>query len=264
MSLVITSPLQKSFPAITASSTQQDWEKAISDFVLQKKAETTALIALIDHNIVILEHQKERSNQLIAILEEAGGLTVRARNLMSTPADQEKYAPKIKEFEDWFKLTQKKLDQAVKDSAYENVNLMNGGKLETAFDAKGHHKLVTEGMALTCESLGIRTPDFSTTMTLQNARIDVMNAIDIVVTIRNTIAAHLSTLMISREFAVTSTEMADTSLKILKGSTLENEMLDLRKLADQGNKIHDGEALADQAQQDILNSFAESNPMENM
>ena len=141
---------------------------------------------------------------------------------------------------------------------------MNGDTLETPYDAKGQNKLVTEGLVLTCEALGIRSPDFSTTFTLQNARIDVMNAIDIVVTVRNIISAHIATLTISRDFALQSNEMAKASITTLGHSTLESEMAALKQLADTGNQFLNGDTLAEQAQQDILDSFAESPTMENI
>lgn len=264
MSLVVTSPLQKCLPTITPTVTPQNWERLISSFIAQRQDETVALIGRIDKNILILENQKERSNILIGILEEAGGLTVRARNLMTTAEDAEKYELKIKEFEDWFKLTQKKFDKATEESSFDGINLMNGDTLVTSFDSKGLNKLVTEGLVLTCESLGIRTPDFSTTFTLQNARIDVMNAIDIVVTVRNIIAGHISNLTISRDFAIQSNEMAKDSITTLVHSTLESEMAGLQKLTETGNQFLNGEPLADQAQQDILDSFAESPMMEDI
>lgn len=258
MSLVVTSPLQKSLPALTSSLSAQEWGKIVTDFIEQRQSETVSLIARLDANIIILENQKERTSHLIGVLEEAGGLTVRARNLMSTPDDISKYQKQIKEFQDWFVLARAKFDNLSKESTYQGINLMNGDRLETFFDAKGHNKLVTEGIALNCTELGIREPDFSTLFTVQNARIDVMNAIDIVVTVRNTISAHISDLTISRDFAIHATEMARESYAGLKSSNLVSEMSGLKKLSDLGDKILGDEPMADPAQQEILKSFAAS------
>ena len=260
MSVVITSPLQKSLPALTPTVSEQNWEKTIADFINQKQKETISLIDRLNHNIQILEHQKIKATELSHILEEAGGLTVRARNLMSTPEDILAYQSKIKEFEDWFNSTRQKFDQAALDSGTNGVNLMNGERLETLFDTKGQNKLVTEGIVLSCEALGIRAPDFSSLFTLQNARIDVMNAIDIVVTVKNTVAAHIITLIISRDFALQALELAKTSTANLGTSNLEKEMLALKELDKLGDQIFGDEKMADPAQQEILNSFASPFP----
>lgn len=262
MSLVFTSPLQKCLPTLTASVSTQNWEKIVADFIGQKQKETLSLIDRLSQNIQILEHQKEKASELISILEEAGGLTVRARNLMSTPEDILKYAPKIKEFEDWFNLARTKFDKAALASGTDGINLMNGDRLETLFDAKGQNKLVTEGIILSAEALGIRNADFTALYTLQNARIDVMNAIDIAVTVRNTISAHIINLTISKDFALQAIELAKTSYDKLGASNLETEMLALKKLGDLGDRILGDEKMADPIQQEILSSFASSPNME--
>jgi len=262
MSNVLTSPLQKSIPALTPSLSTEKWEETVSAFIGQKEMETFNLISRLDSNITILEDQKDKATQLISILEEAGGLTVRARNLMATPEDIIKYDTKIKEFAEWFHLAREKFDTASAESAFQGINLMNGDHLETVFDAKGQNKLVTEGIKLTCAELGIRDPNFETLFSVQNARIDVMNAIDIVMTVRNTISAHIATLVISRDFAYQSIELAKSVYPHLANSNLMSETAALKKLSDLGDKILGDEQMADTAQQEILKSFAASPNME--
>lgn len=262
MSLVFTSPLQKSLPSLTATMTPQHWEKAITDFITQKQTETVSLIDRLDQNIRILENQKEKATSLIHILEEAGGLTVRARNMLTTPEDATKYITQIKEVEEWFRQVRLKFDKAALESGIDGINLMNGDRLETPFDSKGQNKLITEGMVLSCAELGIRPPDFSTAFTTQNARIDVMNAIDIVVTVRNTISAHMNDLIISHDFAIQAVELAKTSYTNLGSSNIDTETKGLIKLGILGDKILGEEKMADPIQQEILNSFAASPNME--
>lgn len=262
MSLVFTSALHKSLPTLTATTSPQNWEKIAIDFIGQKQNETLALINRVVRSIQILEQQKEKASALISILEEGGGLTVRARNMMTTPADALKYADKIKEFENWYDLVRAKFDKTALESVTDGVNLMNGDRLETLFDAKGQNKLVTEGLVLSCEALGIRKPDFSENFQLQNARIDMMNAIDIVVTIRNTISAHISDLLISQELALNAIELAKESIDKLGTSSIITELLGFKKLSDLGDKILGDDKMAEPAQQEILDSFASSPNME--
>jgi hypothetical protein len=244
--------------------THQNWEKAVADFITQKQNETVSLIERLGQNIRILEDQKEKATVLIHILEEAGGLTVRARNMMTTPEDSAKYSPQIKEVEEWFRQVRSKFDKAALESGIDGINLMNGDRLETNFDPKGQNKLITAGMILSCNELGIRLPDFSTSFTTQNARIDVMNAIDIVVTIRNTISAHMNDLTINQDFAIHAVELAKTSYAALGSSNTNTETQALIKLGILGDKILGDEKMADPIQQEILNSFAAPFPDQNI
>lgn len=264
MSLVVTSALQKYFPDLHPDLSRVEWVSFLTDFIVQKQKETKGLVLRLNENIVILEHQKEKASILVSILEEAGGLTVRARKLMTTPEDIQKYEQKIKDFQDLFQLTLLKFDKTSIESGTSGVNLMNGDRLETLFDTKGQNKLVTEGIVLSSQSLGIRPPNFSTSYTLQNARIDVMNAIDIVITVRNTITAHIANLTINREFALQSVDFAETAHQKIGSSDQEAEVLSLKKLGMLGDKILGDEKLANPIQEEILTSFASSPNMEDI
>lgn len=258
MSVVITTPLQKCLPSLTSGVTEQYWEEIAVHFVIQRQNETLDLIARLSQNIQILNQQKDKATALISILEEAGGMTVRARKLMTTEEDVLEYEPQIKEFEDKFNLARTRFDKTSLNSSTNGINLMNGDLLETFFDTKGQNKLVTEGIILSCDALGIRPADFSTSPTLQNARIDVMNAIDIAVTVRNTITSHIAHLTINLDFAVEAIEVAKAASAKLGASNLESESLALKKLEEMGDRILGEEKLAAPTQQEILNSFASS------
>jgi len=262
MSIIITSQLQKSLPHIESEISQENLEKIFIAFITERQSETVQLITHLDKNICILEQQKERTELLNAILEEAGGLTVRARNLLSEPNGAEKNTTTLKDVESWFNIARQKFDTTSSDSGFEGVNLMQGDTLETLFDAKGQNKLVTAGVLLTSDELGIRQPDFSTIFTIQNSRIDVMNAIDIVVTVRNTISAHINELNISRDFACQAIECAKSAEENIKNPNKETETAGLARLSGLGAHIIGDDPLADEAQQDILKSFAASPNME--
>lgn len=262
MSNIYTSPLQKTIPSLTPALSQSEWSIKLGKFLSEKQIYLSDLASTFQKNIGILEHQKEQTSLLIAILEECGGLTVRARNMMATPTDIEKYKKNISEFEEWFRLALIKLDKAVAQAEFNNINLLNGGKLETPLDQSGQSKLITEGLVLTSEVLGIRSPDFSSLFTVQNSRIDVMNAIDMVVTIRNVIASHISILTIGLEVATHSSELSAEAQSLLGKTDLLTEIKALQDLASQGNGILGSDPLAEPSQQETLNSFASSPSME--
>jgi hypothetical protein len=264
MSGILTVPLLKSFPILKTPLSQSGWGKIFHDFLLESQKDISVLITDFNKNIEILEHQKNQTSVLIAILEECGGLTVRARNKMTTPEDKEKFQKEITEFEAWFIIAMGKLDKAVQDSSYQNVNLMNGETLVTPLDGKGHKKLIAEGLVLTSASLGIRNPDFSSTFSVQNSRIDIMNAIDMVVTMRNIISSHIASLKIGTTIAIHSIDLAKTAQSDILDTNLLNESKSLLQLKTDDKNILGSDPLAEPAQQEILINFASSKLMEDI
>jgi hypothetical protein len=264
MSNILTIPLKKSLPALMDASSQTEWEQVLCGFLNDSQKDISDIILAFEKNVSILEHQKTQTSILIGILEECGGLSVRARNMMSTEADKHKYQKNISEFEDWFKIALVKLDKAVENSEYQGINLMNGGSLTTLLDKKGQTKLTTEGINLTSAALGIRAPDFSTVFSTQNARIDVMNAMDMVVTVRNTIASHINTLKVGIDVAMKSTELSKTVQPTLGRTNILDETKSLKALIAKGHHILGDEPLANPSQQETLTNFASSPLMEDI
>ena len=262
MACILTSPLKKIFPLLSTTSGLSIWPDIASQYLSAQKSTIQSLIERIDLSIDILEHQKERTSQIIGILEEAGGLTVRARNAMGTEEERIKFKYKVDEYADWFARALQKLDKAVHESEYKNINLMNGGSLITAFDENGKNTLTTLGHLLTTESLGIRQPNFSTPFTVQNARIDIMNALDITVTVRNTISDHLEKLAASRAFGIYSLSLAESGLPTIHDTQANNEITSLIGLGKKGNTIFEDNCIANPDQEITLNAFASSPDME--
>lgn len=275
MSIHITSPLQKNLPSLATEANDQEWQRALSQFLENSESHIRPLILTLETNLDILAHQKLRCGEIIALLEEAGGLTVRARNILnptisltlgSTPSSpmDEKTIHQLKEFESWFLRALEKLDTAVAESYIHDTNLLNGGSLITALDEKGTNSLVTQGFSLTSEALGIRKPDFSTLFSIQNARIDVMNAMDMAVTLRNIISAQEITLAISRDFALQTLEMAESAKANIPQTSPLAEPSALKLLHAKASTLFGDEPLAEPPQHEIFQNFASSPTMEDI
>lgn len=264
MSNIITVPLQKSIPSLRSSSSQSEWGKILCDYLVEGQNDISGLIASFNRNLEILEHQKNQASLLVSILEECGGLTIRARNMLSTQADKEKYQKNISELEEWFKSTVIKYNNTIATSEYQGINLMNGGLLVTPLDKKGLTKMVTEGIDLTSSALGIRAPDFTNTFSAQNSRIDVMNAIDMVVTIHSIISSHISSLQIGLDIAGNSTKLSQWAQPALSKTDLTSETNALLHLTALGKDILGDEPMAEPSQRDVLNNFASSTSIEDI
>lgn len=262
MSILLTPSLQKTLDKLSPKASEADPALGISRFIQSKCAEYHELSRQFEKNLQTLSLQKERCSDVIGILEELGGLTVRARNFVTTPQDAEKYRDRTKDTEALFNTTITKLNKTVSLSTDNGVNLLVGNILTTPFDAKGENSLQTKGIPLDSESLGIRPADFSGMTTVQNSRIDVMNAIDMAVTLRNIIASDISTISIALDFTAQTISNAKVAEALLENANASNEIISLKKLSEQKNLCE--EPLADEVQQEILESFASSPNMEDI
>jgi len=226
----------------------------IVDVIDKTTQHVLAMIAVLENNIIFLDHQKQRCSEVLSILEEMGGLTVRARNFVGNPQDAIKYQDRIKDTEELFKLAMQKLDKAVSESAHAGVNLLTGDSLTTQFDDKGQNILLSQGISLTTKDQGIRHPDFSNMISVQNSRIDVMNAIDMAVTLRNIVASDIVTLTMRRDFANDFLDSSKHGRELVADKPLGVEAPQLLML--QRQSYADIEPLAEGPQQITLDSFA--------
>lgn len=251
MTLLATSPLRKHLK-LSDESDSSIIVPLIGSLLQSTSEAHHSLIAILDSRIATLEKQKLRCNGVIAILEEAGGIAVRVRNFVMTPDDCTKHHDKIQEQEKVFITTVQKLDKTVASAEDDGINLLAGQSLTTDFG--GGQALITQGIPLDSQSLGIRPPDFSSFINVQNARIDVMNAMDMVVTLRNSIAIDAVNLSIGRDVARQSIDCATSAQHGLQTTTTIKEIAALGALIAQKNT--NDEPLAEPAQQDILTAFA--------
>jgi hypothetical protein len=260
MPIAVTASLLKKLPHLGSNPSHVDWSQASETFLGDSISEITIISSTIEKNLIILEHQQQKCVEAIAVLEEAGGLSVRARNFSSSDPDGTKYADKINECQNWFQMTLSKLDVLVRGASYPDsehpVNLLMGGTLSTFLDAKKKTVINTEGMVLTAESLGIRPPNFSSSFTIQNARIDVMNAIDMVVTLRNIISFHINQMTSCLEVIGYTLSLAKAQIESHPNSDLMEETRALKALQDLGSKLTGDEAMADEVQSNLLKNFA--------
>lgn len=262
--LPLTSPLIKFLPELSTSSNEQDVSAAMTHFISEKKQLISSTITILASHVEILEFQKLRTHDIIAILEEAGGLTVRARNVIQASANGKTDLKSLNEFEEWFRIALKKLNQCSEESTINGVNLMLGNSLETVLDKKSNNKLITPGLLLTADELGIRQPDFSTEFSIQNSRIDIMNALDVVVSLRNTISSRLEELKTAHEFAIQTIQQFDLDSQRSAQLDVRAEAASLQELLAKGTNILDGETLAEPSQHQLLQYFTTSPNMEDI
>lgn len=256
----ISSALQKTLSKIGSTSElsqSQDAERIISELLKNSRRDFLSVLSGFEKNLELLEEALTHTQEVIAILEEAGGQTIRARNMAESPDYQQKFSDQIAQCADWYKRSLAKLNDHVKSlSIGKEINLLCGDALVIRFGPHDDSTLVTQGINLTSEGLGIREPDFSSAHTIQNSRIDISNAIDLATTLKNMVSSDIATIKTRREFceiAMSFLTQAQESLGSGKTDFFTEDVLE--HLFSESDLLNADEALALEAQDDLLNVF---------
>ncbi len=256
----ISSALQKTLSKIASTvepSRSQDAEQVISELLKNSRRDFLNVLSGFEKNLELLEAALTHTQEAIAILEEAGGQTIRARNMAETPDYQQKFADQIAQCADWYKRSLAKLnDHVMLSGKGKDVNLLKGDALVIRFDPHDDSTLVTQGINLTSDGLGIREPDFSSAHTIQNSRIDISNAIDLATTLKNMVSSDIATIKTRREFCEIAMSFLTQAQELIGNGKTDLFTEDiLEHLFSESDLLNADESLALEAQGDLLNVF---------
>lgn len=209
----------------------------------------------LGRSLTTLQGARDAANNVIGILEEAGGITVRARDTLRTSAGYEGNKDRLAELEDRYSAVLKKLDGAVDKASVQGVNLLKADTLTTVFDTEGKSTLVTQGFDVTTKGLEMRAPKFSSLESVQDSRIDVMNAIDIATTLRNQISSDVILLQTRQEFSENAIAAMASGSEHIQQNNLTDEAANLLALQIRQQLSETESPLASEAQSHLLRQF---------
>ena len=215
-----------------------------------------SLLDGFENGIGILNTSRTHVDDIIACIEEAGGISVRARDILKTSTGYEGNKARVDELEARYLTALGKIDAAVEKATIKGVNLLKGETLHINFDVEGRTQLETRGINLSTSALEFRKPDFTTIEKVQDCRIDVMNAIDIATTLRHIITSDLFLLQGREEFSreTMASLLMDTG-SALSTPVTKDEAANLLALQVRQQLSDDDSNLASDAQRQILNQF---------
>ena len=221
----------------------------------EKVQDLQKLLDTVEKSITTLATSRDLAQEAVGVLEEAGGITVRARDTLKTSAGYEGNKDRLAELETRFTGTLEKLAQIVDKASVNGVNLLKGETLETSFDASGKNQLQTTGLDLTPEALEFRNPDFSTLEGVQDARIDVMNAMDIGTTLRHILSSDLILMQTRQEFSQETISTLTAGAENIPVANLGDEAANLLALQLRQQLSETDTPLAAEGQQHLLKQF---------
>ena len=242
-----------------ASSTATPLAEPVSIVVTslnEKVQDLQNLLDGIEKNISLLASSRDRVNEAIGVLEEAGGITVRARDTLKTAAGYDGNKDRIAELENRFNATLEKLGKLVDDSAKGGVNLLKGETLSTILDSSGKSSSSTTGIDLSPTALDFRKPDFTSLASVQDSRIDVMNALDIATSLRHVLSSDLMLMQTRQEFSIeTISTLSEGAKATPSAAGIGDEAASLLALQLRQQLSESDISLASESQQFLLKQF---------
>ena len=229
-------------------------DKIVVTSLNEKVQDLQKLLDSVAKNISALSTSRDRASEAVGILEEAGGLTVRARETLKTNAGYEGNKDRLSALETAFTGALEKLAQLVDSSNVAGVNLLKGETLTTSFDAEGKNIFETSGLDISPEVLEFRKPDFSSLEKVQDSRIDVMNAIDVATTLRHVLSSDLMLMQTRQEFSQNTISTLSEGANI-PVADLGDEAANLLALQIRQQLSASDASLASESQQHILKQF---------
>ncbi|PZP57129.1 MAG: hypothetical protein DI586_01510 [Micavibrio aeruginosavorus] len=221
----------------------------------EKAQDLQKLLDTVEKSISTLATSRDQVQNAIGILEEAGGITIRARDTLKTSAGYDGNKDRLAELETRYSAALEKLDALVNNPATGGVNLLKGESLTTSFDSAGKSQFTTTGLDLSPEALEFRNPDFSSLEKVQDARIDVMNAIDIGTTLRHIISSDLMLLQTRQEFSQSTISTLSEGAEAIPVGNLGDEAANLLALQIRQQLSDTDVQLAAESQQHLLKQF---------
>lgn len=251
------SPVQQSLnPSATKSSTPVSEPVTIVVTTLNDKVQDLQkLLNGLDQSISSLNTSIGYVDEAIAALEEAGGISVRARDILKAEEASQDSKTRIAELEKRFDSAIEKIGAVVGKSSVNGVNLLKAETLVTKFDQDGKSVIETSGVDLSPETLEIRPADFSSNAGIQDARIDVMNALDVTTTLRHMLTSDKILIQTRQEFSQETISTLSAGAKDLPIGNVGDEAANLLALQIRQQLSETNLPLAAESQQHILKQF---------
>ena len=158
-SLFISTPLRKIIPEATEHSAVPE---LLAHTIAAKEHDIAHLLVTFEKSLYILESSLVAVRDVIAILEELGGISVQAKSFCQMDVGYAGNKRRLGDMAAHFQAALAKLDSFVTKFSCEGINLLMGDSLTTSFDMEHQQKLSTNGIVLTSQNLGFRNPDFTT------------------------------------------------------------------------------------------------------
>ncbi len=224
---------------------------------LNDKADTIArILENVSNSVSTIRDAQGRLGKITALLEQAGGIAVRARDTIKTSDDRAAIKPKLDELTARFAKVLNDID-ATAAAVTNPPNLLQGEDLDTVLDANARANTITQSIFISSSGLGLYPIDYGETdaATADVMRGIVTNALDEVRLYGQQLAGEMNTLQTRQDFSLNAMQLlsSQASAPVLSSASEETANLLALQLRQQlaGNDI----SLANENQRALLQQF---------
>lgn len=234
-----------------ASTLFEDDKTTIVSSISDHSKSIEKILDTIEKSLVTLQRARAAVQEIGTYIEEAGGITVQARNAFSQDAKAEDVAAMEKRYTDVLK----KIDMIADSFGASGSNILKGDVFITQFSDDSRTDMQTAGFVMTAEGLGFRKADFSSLKSIQDSRIDVINAHDIANAMKNSISSDIMLLQTRQDFSNSTLQALGFASENIPKTNLNDEAAQLLALHVRQQLSTTDAPLAAEAQQHLLSQF---------
>ena len=176
---------------------------------LDNKTNTIArILENIGGSVSTLRDAQGRINQIVGLLEQAGGIAVRARDTLKASDDRNAIRPKLAELSTRYADVLAKID-AVAAQVSNPPNLLRGEDLETVFDAGARANTITQSIFISSGGLGLYPIDYAEAeaQIADTARATVTNALDEIRLFAQQLNGDMNMLLTRQDFSLNAMQL---------------------------------------------------------
>ena len=229
-------------------------------FFDEKAGTIATILNNISSSVSTVRDTQDRLSQITALLEQAGGIAIRARDTLKATSATEELPEAIQTKLDELSTRYAKVLNDIDATASETEvppNLLQGENLVTEFDTSGRVTSETQGIFIGSRGLGLYPINFaeSTAEEADQARATVSTAIDEVKLFKQQLGSDLNTLQTRQDFSLNAMQLlsSQTAAPVLPSSAEESANLLALQLRQQlsGTEY----TMANDAQRSLLQQF---------
>lgn len=224
---------------------------------LNDKANTIArILENVGNSVSTIRDAQGRLDKITALLEQAGGIAVRARDTIKTTEDRAAIRPKLDELTARFAKVLTDID-ATATTVTNPPNLLQGEDLETVLDTNSRANTMTQSIFISSSGLGLYPIDYgdADAATADMMRGIVTNALDEIRLFGQQLAGEMNTLLTRQDFSLNAMQLlsSQTAAPVLSSTAEEAANLLALQLRQQlsGNDV----SLANENQRALLQQF---------
>ncbi len=225
-------------------------------FLNDKAGTISRILENVSSSAATIRDTQGRIEKITALLEQAGGIAVRARDTLKAAEDKAPLRSKLDELSARFAKVLPEID-AIATQVANPPNLLQGQDLETILDPNARANTITQSIFISSSGLGLYPIDFANSEadSADMMRGIVTNALDEVRLYAQQMNAELNTLQTRQDFSLNAIQLLSSQASAPVLGSASEETANLMALQLRQQLAGSDTSLANESQRALLQQF---------